>query len=288
MVGEGKQYLLDRGMTEDTIKVWNIEYDNEERAIIFPYIFHPQYYIKVEIDSGEIVASDDPKRPLYSFDSDRKVMFLTVSPVDTLLLWQAEVAPVASLDDGDVSRLDREELPEYLIFFSDGTDFNRAVSGKLREKFEGTATEYLECSFPSFQDSGERDYRQESLRDYVDAIKESCGIRDEDYILWEDGKEDGFTNAVDLLDAYDAGDVDSEPEGSLANYLTETIDSRLDKFQTYKDRKTGFSNIDNKIGALYPGLYILGALPSLGKTTFCHQLADQLAEEGGNGPFLLV
>ena len=57
------------------------------------------------------------------------------------------------------------------------------------------------------------------------------------------------------------------------------LDSDLTRFQQYKNRKTGYSNIDAKM-RLYPGLYVLGAISSLGKTTFCGQLADQLAGAG--------
>ena len=55
-----------------------------------------------------------------------------------------------------------------------------------------------------------------------------------------------------------------------------TLDRDLTRFQQYKDRKTGYSNIDAKM-RLYTGLYVLGAISSLGKTTFCGQMADQLA-----------
>ena len=58
-----------------------------------------------------------------------------------------------------------------------------------------------------------------------------------------------------------------------------TLESDLTRFQQYKDRKTGYSNIDAKM-SLYPGLYVLGAISSLGKTTFCGQMADQLAGVG--------
>lgn len=42
---------------------------------------------------------------------------------------------------------------------------------------------------------------------------------------------------------------------------------------------TGYDNIDD-ITKLYPGFYVIGAIPSLGKTTFIHQMCDQLAENG--------
>lgn len=44
--------------------------------------------------------------------------------------------------------------------------------------------------------------------------------------------------------------------------------------------RTGFANFDDKTDGLFPGLYVLGAIPSLGKTTFILQLADQVAEAG--------
>lgn len=50
-------------------------------------------------------------------------------------------------------------------------------------------------------------------------------------------------------------------------------------FSSFKDRKTGYSNLD-AVQPLYPGLYVLGAISSLGKTTFLHQMGDQIAKNG--------
>lgn len=44
---------------------------------------------------------------------------------------------------------------------------------------------------------------------------------------------------------------------------------------------TGFNALDNILdGGLYAGLYCIGAISSLGKTTFCIQIADHLARSG--------
>ena len=44
---------------------------------------------------------------------------------------------------------------------------------------------------------------------------------------------------------------------------------------------TGFNNLDKLLdGGLYEGLYIIGAISSLGKTTFALQIVDQLAQQG--------
>ncbi|MBR1438814.1 MAG: hypothetical protein IJ587_09795 [Synergistaceae bacterium] len=57
------------------------------------------------------------------------------------------------------------------------------------------------------------------------------------------------------------------------------LNSDLSRFRSFADRKTGFPNIDRHVN-FYPGLYVLGAISSLGKTTFIHQLADQLVRAG--------
>lgn len=44
---------------------------------------------------------------------------------------------------------------------------------------------------------------------------------------------------------------------------------------------TGFNVLDKRLdGGLYEGLYILGAISSLGKTTLVMQIADQIAQQG--------
>ena len=71
-------------------------------------------------------------------------------------------------------------------------------------------------------------------------------------------------------------------QGSMHNlleYFDSYYEADMSRFAEFKDRKTGYSNID-KYNSLYPGLYVLGAVSSLGKTTFAHQMADQLAGRG--------
>lgn len=67
---------------------------------------------------------------------------------------------------------------------------------------------------------------------------------------------------------------------NLASYLEHDLLSEIDKLQNYKDKKTGFDNLDKKMKGLNAGLYVVGGVSSVGKTTFVHQLGDQLAELG--------
>lgn len=62
-------------------------------------------------------------------------------------------------------------------------------------------------------------------------------------------------------------------------YIDTALEGDIGRVQRYATRKTGYSNLDAKT-SFYPGLYILGGVSSLGKTTFAHQMADQLSRTG--------
>ena len=65
-----------------------------------------------------------------------------------------------------------------------------------------------------------------------------------------------------------------------AKYFMEQFQSFVNDNQKFADRKTGFSNIDAQICNFKPGIYVLGGLPALGKTTFALQFLAQLSESG--------
>lgn len=67
---------------------------------------------------------------------------------------------------------------------------------------------------------------------------------------------------------------------NVAAYIDGMMQTDIDRFMEAGERKTGYSNLDEKTGGLYSGLYVLAAISSLGKTTFAHQMADQLATAG--------
>ena len=67
---------------------------------------------------------------------------------------------------------------------------------------------------------------------------------------------------------------------STAHYLQSFIDGIADSVNT-PYIPTGFKTLDAVLdGGLYEGLYIVGAISSLGKTTLITQIADQIAQAG--------
>ena len=66
---------------------------------------------------------------------------------------------------------------------------------------------------------------------------------------------------------------------SLNDYFRQKYSEDINNQLKYYQRKTGFDNIDEK-QIFSAGLYVLGATPACGKTTFAWQLAEQLARNG--------
>ena len=62
-------------------------------------------------------------------------------------------------------------------------------------------------------------------------------------------------------------------------YFTQSYENESNAMHVYSKRKTGFSNID-EVQIFSPGLYVIGATPAAGKTTFCWQLLEQLHKKG--------
>lgn len=71
----------------------------------------------------------------------------------------------------------------------------------------------------------------------------------------------------------------SKPD-NLDEYINTALEKDLKDFQKANTIKTGFKNYDEQTGGLFPGLYVVGAISSLGKTTLIHQMCDNIARSG--------
>ena len=72
-------------------------------------------------------------------------------------------------------------------------------------------------------------------------------------------------------------DTAARPDNT-SSYIDDFMRADIQHFN--RERKTGFQNFDNITGGLYPALYVLAAISSLGKTSFALQLADQMTAAG--------
>ncbi len=68
-------------------------------------------------------------------------------------------------------------------------------------------------------------------------------------------------------------------KSSFADFFANDFEYEVDAMKAYSERLTGFDNLD-AAQFFSPGLYVIGATPAAGKTTFCWQLLEQLARRG--------
>ena len=110
-----------------------------------------------------------------------------------------------------------------------------------------------------------------------------CGeYKDANEALQRD--REAFTIAVaeaeHLQDEEEQAKREAYLKNSTANYLQRFINGIADSVDT-PYIPTGFKKLDSVLdGGLYEGLYIVGAISSLGKTTIITQIADQIARAG--------
>ena len=79
-----------------------------------------------------------------------------------------------------------------------------------------------------------------------------------------------------------AGTAAKKPDNTTV-YLDTIMGDDIARRQATGKKPTGLKNLDDVTGGgLRPGLFLIGAGTSIGKTTFCSQLADGLAENGSD------
>lgn len=95
---------------------------------------------------------------------------------------------------------------------------------------------------------------------------------------------EGFRAAVEQAENIEAETLEAERDALRREAVAYSLPSFLKDIEESKRAAfipTGFSPLDSILdGGLYAGLYVVGAISSLGKTTFCLQIADQIAQRG--------
>lgn len=110
-----------------------------------------------------------------------------------------------------------------------------------------------------------------SLWDYVEGLE---GIKDPGELAGR--SQTALQDAISRVESPESRYLYQSAGAGLSRFLDE-----IKSQDASEVLPTGFTGIDTALdGGLYPGLYILGALSSLGKTTLALQIADNIAASG--------
>lgn len=156
-----------------------------------------------------------------------------------------------------IAMLENQKPSQPLIIAMDNDDAGRRTNQKLIKGLEMLEIQFytLDISYP-----------------YKDANEALNANRD------------AFTAIIEQAENIESEILRVEREQLKKETVSYYLDDFLKNIEESKKASffpTGFSDLDNILdGGLYSGLYVVGAISSLGKTTFCLQIADQIASLG--------
>lgn len=111
-------------------------------------------------------------------------------------------------------------------------------------------------------------------------IAVGCKDANEALLINREAFKEAVQNAQNIESEARQAEIKEYLKQSTSNYLQDFINGIADSVDT-PFIPTGFNQLDDVLdGGLYEGLYIVGAISSLGKTTFVCQIADQIAQSG--------
>ena len=267
-------YLAGRGISIETARAAYIGYDPAADPASAPggigEVKHPCPRIIIPTTAGHYVGrSIDPQtadgfkkmnnkggrpgimnqRALYA-DNDN--VFVVEGAFDALSLMEVGAAAIAlnSTSNADklIKTLEAQPTAATLILCLDNDEAGRKAASVLREGLQRLNISYISANI--------------------------CGSsKDPNEALTADRK--AFAAAVQKAQAQTAARPDN-----VSSYIENLMTGDIDSFKEARNRRTGFAKLDEQAGGLYAGLYCIAAISSLGKTTFAHQIADQLAAAG--------
>lgn len=278
-------YLAKRGISKETAVRFMLGYDPAWRHPKAPQAVPttPRLIIPT---SKESYLARDTREEMSDQEKERKKMkvgsvrlynaqaldryenesvFITEGEIDALSIIEAGGEAVGLGSAGNykklVDRVEKKKPTATLILALDNDNPGKETASKLKTELDRLGILYI---MPSLY--GEAKDANEAL------INDRASL------------ERAVAEAKDTA----AAEARAIKEAEKEDYLKLSVANHLDQFrQNIKDSEkaaffpTGFKKLDEILdGGLYAGLYVIGAITSLGKTTFCLQVCDQIAAAG--------
>lgn len=260
---EQTNYLVNRGISKSTIKKFKIGYDKKFaagngktwKAILF--FTGISSYEARNCDAKASSGERHRKRgegQIFNADAlkNNEPIFITESIIDALSIIEAGGNAISAGGTSGVDMIVRAAKDSTVPCFILTMDNDEAGQKAIRKLVNNFNEQGIKYETPSLSElyNGYKDANEVLISDRAKFVKSIAKVK---------------------LKA------NSDKENVL-DYLTiGFFDDDVAIFQKYANCITGFENIDAE-NKLYPGLYVLGAVSSIGKTTFMHQMCDQMAK----------
>jgi len=273
--GQGLEYMTSRGISKKTIERFGIGYDNNynnynQGRVIIP--LSNICYVARAVDKAEkkILFPRGGKIELFNSIalSKEEPVFIVEGAIDALSIAEAGSEAVAFNGSGENKLINyikenKPHCPLIILPDNDKEDKNGRKTGD--EKAQKLYNELVEI---------------EGVQVYI-----AAGIF----------KEYKDANAYLMADKHCFCESIQRLKVNPAEYEARIYREKNSDYKLYMDYrniesverfnidyiKTGIGGLDDKLGGgLMQGLYCIGAVPSLGKTTFAMEMADNIARSG--------
>lgn len=269
-------YPQRRGLSETTIKRFYLGYDEEAKRLIIPV--SKGYYKARAIDEKQEPKYLIPKGAKISIFNRKalaeatKPIFIVEGELDALSIIEAggeAIALGSVVNWRALLELLKSQQPAQPLIIA--LDNDSAGERAERDLVEGL--QRLNIYPLPFKPYGEHKDANEALQADREALK--AAIESAEQIAKE------ANPAEQVRDEQDAERA-AYLETSAAHHIQDFINGIAQSVNT-PFIPTGFNRLDAVLdGGLYEGLYIVGAISSLGKTTLITQMADNIAQNGND------
>ena len=271
-------YFSSRGFSQEIVRRFGLGFDEKAGVIVIPYDWSGSYYSTrstTEKAFRKPPSSAAGAEPIYNRAALRKKKpcFVCEGPIDAISIMEASGGACNAIALGGtghrklIEQVEAEAPACTLVLSFD----NDEAGNKARD---AAAAELTAHNVPFIVAAYSLEaYPEDSRKDGNDFFKSNRQQLQADIAATvEEIERRANAEKLERLEAHNASSgaarlkdfIGGIKEGANTAYIP-----------------TGFSELDKELdGGLYPGLYILGAISSLGKTTFLLQLADQITAKG--------
>ncbi|WAM34511.1 CHC2 zinc finger domain-containing protein [Caldicellulosiruptor morganii] len=265
-----KSYFASRGIPDSFIEKYRVGFDIEANAVVFPIVQDGKVICWTRRNIGETEHKYDFPKGFNGMpfnldilkDEQQTSVFITEGIFDALTIEAALGQPAIALNSCNnqsnflqaLNKIKPKNKKFYILF---DNDENEAGQKAAKQLFDKLKTEYKValCNW-------DRDIPYKDINEFWLANPEDC-IK---FLQWQ-LKTSFYPYAlISMLPSYE-------------DFI---------KSERFESIPTGFKNLDKVLnGGLVAGnLYVFGAKPSVGKTTFLLQLMDNFLQQGYDCVFL--
>ena len=273
-------YLVQRGLTDKTINRFKIGYDANFK--------HPNLTKNIK-GYPAIVIPTSPKDYTVRFTNNNvnpKTMKIGKSILFNFITLQRNPDKPIFIVEGEIDALSIMEVGGEAVALGGATNVNNFLQALASSINSDSPLNLDRPLILALDNDIKGEQAKEELAKGLDAIQQKYTIAE----LWDNVKDCndmlvenkiGFMNwVVKWEKEATKTEADKYLETSTKHHLQDFINGITDSVNT-PSISTGFKQLDEVLdGGLYEGLYFVGAISSLGKTTLVTQIADQIAKNG--------